>query len=139
MKLSEVAKRVIDLAGKVYDYYTAELPKFYKNYPLVNPGETDPPPPAEKKELEQFLRTLPEDTIYQLQLLANLGSGMVFLDEMTAAYEELKSSPANWEWAVSELLDRATLAGDLSDGLDELKQHDINVDKLPLKRSRSRK
>lgn len=38
MKLSEVVKRVIDLAGKVYDYYTAELPKFYKNYPLVNPG-----------------------------------------------------------------------------------------------------
>lgn len=82
---------------------------------------------------------LPEDTIYQLRLLAHLGSGFVRLDELPAAYEELKSSPANWAWAVSALLDRATLAGDLSDGLEELKQRGISVDKLPLKRSKSRK
>jgi hypothetical protein len=64
MSLSEAANRVIDLAGKIRDYYATELPKRHPNYPLVGPDDETAPPPPEEKELRDFLETLSEDMIY---------------------------------------------------------------------------
>jgi len=40
---------------------------------------------------------------------------------------------------VAGVMDKATLADELSDGLEELRKHKINVDKLPLKKVKMRK
>lgn len=36
MNISEAVNKVIDLSGKIRDYYDAELPKRFPNYPLVD-------------------------------------------------------------------------------------------------------
>jgi len=43
LKLSEVANKVINLAGKIREYYATELPKQHPNYPLVDPFEASMP------------------------------------------------------------------------------------------------
>lgn len=76
MNLSEAVNKVIDLSSKIRDYYDAELPKRYPNYPLVELAdlETDDDfPPPEEIELKEFLATLPEETIYLLLLIMRLG------------------------------------------------------------------
>lgn len=90
-------------------------------------------------ELERFLRTLSEDLLYQLILITHVGRGVLGPHDLARTYEDLKSSPANSAWAVPELMRKASLAGELSDGLDQFKKHEINVDRLPLKRTKVRK
>jgi hypothetical protein len=138
MNLSEAVNRVIDLAGKVRDYYEAELPKRHPNYPLVGPDDETTPPPPEEKELDDFLASLSDELIYQLILLMYLGRGGVSADDLAGFYEDLKGTSSDPQAAAS-LLNRAVLAEELSDGLEELRKHNINVDKLPLKKVKARK
>jgi hypothetical protein len=139
MKLSEVANRVIDLARKVRDYYATELPKRHPHYPLVGPGEETAPPPPEEKELRAFLARLSEDVIYQLVLIMYLGRGDVGTDDLAGAFQALKGTFGDAEHAASRLIRIAPLADELSDGLEELAKHKIDVDGLPLKKVRVRK
>jgi hypothetical protein len=140
MKLSEAVNRVIDLGSKIYDYYDAELPKWHPNYPLVNLDDKEPPPPPEEKELGDFLASLPEDMVYQLMLVMNVGSTLAETDTLADYYEEMKGEFKDTEDAVSFLMKKlASLAFDLSEGLEELRKHKINVDKLPLKKPSVRK
>jgi hypothetical protein len=139
MKLSEAVQRTIDLATRIRQYWEAELPKRHPNYPLVNPGEGDGPPPPEEKQLRQFLAGLPEDLLYKLALLMHLGRGDFPVGELAERYEELKQDSEKPEWAVEHLVAKVALADYLTEGLEELKTNRINVDNLPLKRSRSRK
>lgn len=140
MKLSEAVDRVIDLTNKIDDYYTAELPKWHPKYPLVSDEEEEPPPPPEEKELSAFLASLPPDMIYQLMLLMDLGCTFLGTGELADYYEELKGSFSDPQDAASFLMKKtASLAYDLSEGLEELRKHKINVDKLPLKKHNVRK
>ena len=75
MKLSEAPKRVITLARKIRRYYDVELPKWYPDYPVINPAQEGPPLPKEEGELSNFLRSLPAETIYRLLLIMYLGRG----------------------------------------------------------------
>ena len=139
MSLSEIVNRVIDLSGKVYDYYMAELPKRHPNYPLVNPGDEDTPPPPEEKELKDFLESLPVDTIHQLILIGKLGRSEIRADDLAETYEALKSEFRDPEYAIFELTSRVPMSYGLMDGLEELRRHKINVDKMPLKKVKLRK
>lgn len=139
MKLSEAATRVIDLARKVHDYYAAELPKWHPNYPLVGPGEESAPPPPEEKELRAFLAALPAEMISQLTLIMYLGRGDFGTEDLAESYEALNGTTGVSELAVSQMMDTAPLGDYLSDGLEELRKHRINVDRLPLKKAKVRK
>jgi hypothetical protein len=132
MKLSEAAARVIALSGKVREYYDAELPKWYPDYPVIDPAQEGPPPPKEEQELRNFLRSLPAETIYRLVLVMRLGREDFGVDDLPGRYEALKKTFATPEWAVSLMMGKAPLAADLSDGLLELQRHRIPVDDLPL-------
>ncbi|HTU90782.1 MAG TPA: hypothetical protein VMF69_11955 [Gemmataceae bacterium] len=143
MNVSEAAKKVIDLSGKIRDYYEAELPKRYPNYPLVEledlETEDDFPPP-EEKELNDFLATLPAETIYQLYLLRHLGRWEFGANDLAVNYERLKKMIGTAEQAVFEMMTfKATLADNLLEGLEELRKHNINTDKMPLKKAKARK
>jgi hypothetical protein len=133
MSLSEVADKVIGLARKAYDYYAAELPRWHPNYPLVGPDDREPPPPPEEVELQSYLAALPEDLLYQL-LVMYLGLHYFTTQDIAGAYKSLHGAFADKHQAVSEMMDMATLADVLSYGLEELRHHNINVDKLPLKK-----
>lgn len=139
MNVSEAANRVIDLSRKIRDYYETELPKRHPNYPLVGPGEETAPPPPEEKKLSDFLATLSDDTIYQLILIAEIGRGDFGTEDLAVNYESLKGMFGDSEQAVSEMMDIAPLADYLLDGLEELRKHNINVDKMPLKKMKVRK
>lgn len=132
MKLSEAAKRVIALARKVREYYDAELPKWYPDYPVIDPAKEGPPPPKEERELKNFLRSLSAETIYRLILLMYLGRGDFGPEFLSAAYETLKKTFGAPEGAISQMMGKAPLAEYLSDGLSELERHRISVDGLPL-------
>jgi hypothetical protein len=139
VNLSEAANRVIDLARKVREYYDAELPRHHPNYPLVGPGEQDPPPPPEEEELRAFLAVLSDEMIYQLILIMYLGREDFGTDDLASSYEGLKKMFGDREDAVSQMLDKAPLADYLLDGLEELRKHNINADRMPLKKSKVRK
>jgi hypothetical protein len=140
MNFSEVLNRVIVLAGKVRDYYDTELPKRFPRYPLIDGNEEDVPPPPEEKELSDFLATLSDDMIYQLILIQYLGRLDFGVDDLAKQYDGLKDTVGDPADAVAlMMMDKATLADELSDGLEELRKHKINVDKMPLKKVKVRK
>jgi hypothetical protein len=140
MGLSEAANRVIDLAHKVCAYYAAELPKRHPNYPLVGPDDESVPPPPEETELRDFLPTLSGELIYQLILLMYLGRGEFGADDLTDHYETVKGMTGTPGDAIAQMmLYKATLADELSDGLEELRKHKINVDKMLSKKAKVRK
>jgi hypothetical protein len=132
MKLSEAAERVITLARKVRGYYNAELPKWYPDYPVISPAQEGPPPPKEERELRNFLRSLPSETIYRLILVTYLGRRDFGVDDLPSSYEAVKQTFGKPEWAASQMMEKAPLAEYLSDGLLELERHQIPVDDLPL-------
>ncbi|HLN30543.1 MAG TPA: DUF3775 domain-containing protein [Gemmataceae bacterium] len=136
MKLSEAADRVIELARKVREYYTAELPKRHPHYPLVGLGEEGPPPPREETQLRNFLATLSADLVCRLILIMYLGRGDFSTDQLAEQYQALKSTLSDPEYAASEMMGKAPLADYLLDGLEELRKQNIDVDKLPLKRAK---
>ncbi len=139
MKLSEAVKRVMALAGKVHDYYEAELPKRHRNYPLIEPDEETAPPPPEEKELRDFLASLPEDLVYQLVVLMDLGRAHIGTDDLASYYAEVKDSPGGAAYWISQLMYQAPLADYLQYSLEELSKQHLDVDKLSLKKVKVRK
>jgi hypothetical protein len=140
MTLSRAVQKVIDLAGAVRDYYETELQKRYPNYPLVDENaESVPPPPAEK-ELRAFLESLSIDILYQLYVIMNLGLGEFGASDVGKSYEELKDRIGDAEHAVAEMMHyKAPLADRLTDGLEELRRHNIDVSRMPLRKAKVRK
>jgi hypothetical protein len=140
MTLSEAVNKVIDLSRRIRAYYAAELPKRYPNYPVVGPDEESVPPPPEEKELKDFLEPLSEELLFQLMLVRALGRGDCSTDDLAGDYAALTGAGGDKSEAVAHLMMyKATLADELADGLEELRTHKINVDRLPLKRARVRK
>jgi hypothetical protein len=140
MNLTEAAHRVIDLARKVRDYYAAELPKRHPNYPLVDTDDESVAPPTEEAELREFLATLPDEAVYRLILIMYLGRGDFAVPDLATSYDALKRAVGTPRDAAAEMmLYKATLADELSDGLDELRRHGISADKMPLTKMKVRK
>jgi hypothetical protein len=138
MKLSEAASKVIELARKVREYYDAELPKWHPSYPLVGADDGIAPPPPEEKELKDFLATLSDEIVYQLLMLMDLGRGDIGTDHLADYYADPVNTLGDREHAASEMFHQVALADQLLDGLEELRRHKINVDKMPLKKVKVR-
>jgi hypothetical protein len=140
MKVSEAASRVIDLGHKITEYYETELRRRYPQYPLVDLDEDTVPLPPEEHELLKLLASLPDDVVYRLILLQKLGRGNFGTDELAESYAGLNESVGSAAQAVEEMMgDKVIVADELSSGLDELRKHNIPVDKLPLTKAKLRK
>lgn len=139
MRLSEVAKRVITLAEAIRNYWADELPKRHPDYPIIHPGEESGPPPPEQKKLQELLAKQPEDIIYQLALIMYLGRGDFDAAGLAAHYKALKETFGKPERAAAQMMEKASLAEYLSDGLEELKKKGIDPDRILAKPARSRK
>jgi hypothetical protein len=68
-----------------------------------------------------------------------LGRGDFGADDLAENYEALKGAFGDSEQAASLLMDTAPLADELLDGLEELRKHKIDVDRMPLKKVKVRK
>ena len=130
MKLSEAARRVIELAWKIRDYWDAELPKRHPDYPLVNPGEDDGPPPPEEAKLRGLLEGLPEDMLYKLFFLMRYGRGGAEPGDLAQAFRELKEEFPERDEVVEMMMFQAPLAAYLEDGLDRLRDLKIDPDRF---------
>jgi hypothetical protein len=139
MKLSKAVKDVINLSEAIRAYWDRELPRLHPEYPIIRPGEKEAPPPAEEKKLRQLFAKLPEDIIYQIALIMYLGRGDFGIDKLADRYETLKQQFDDAQDAALQMTEKASLADDLADGLEELKRHNIDVDKLPLDSTTARK
>src|SRR5438552_14247475 len=95
--------------------------------------------PPEEQQLRDFLSHLSDDMINQLTLIMYLGRGDFGTDDLAEEYETLKGTFGGPEHAAAQMLDKAPLADYLLDGLEELRKHQINVDKMPLKKVKVRK
>jgi hypothetical protein len=130
MKLSQAASKVIALAEAIRTYWDRELPKRHPNYPLVNAGEDSGPPPPEEKKLRALLAKLPEDTVYRLALLMYLGRGDFGTEDLPGHFDSLRRALGDKAAAANRLADTTPLADYLSDGLAELNNIGIDVDRL---------
>lgn len=140
MTLSETVNRVIDLSGRISDYYEAELPKHHPNYPLIHPDDEEPPPPPEERQLHDFLHTLTPELIAQLLVLVSLAYGAVPLSDMAEAYEQCKTEFRDRERAISYLMAQApNLVDTLERTQEKLSAQNLNLDCLPLKKAKVRK
>jgi hypothetical protein len=68
-----------------------------------------------------------------------LGRRDVHVDDLAGAFQAVKGTLGNAEQAAQALTGIAPLAAQLSDGLEELQKHKIDVNRLPLKKTRGRK
>lgn len=66
----------------------------------------------------------------RLNLIFFLGRGDIGIDELSDFYAELRGASSDRDNTVSQMVSKATLADYLSDGLDELRKHKMNVNKL---------
>jgi hypothetical protein len=131
--LSEVVDRVIDLSGKISAYYDRELPKWHPHYPAAYPGEGEPPPPPEEQELSDFLNSLPDEILYQLMVLVAIARYEIGIDGIAGYYEEWGNLVAPREEALTLLMHhKASLVDRLGSALEELQNHQIDVNHLPL-------
>lgn len=133
MKLSEAVKKAINLGKVIREYWETELPKHHRNYPFMSPGEEPLPPPPEEKKLAKLFARLPEEMVYQIGLIMNLGRYYSKVSELADAYKSLKEDFDTATELASLMTSKATLADYLQDGLAELKKHNLDVDRLPLK------
>lgn len=138
MKLSEVVKEILPLAQATQAYWEAELPKRHPNYPLVNPGEDDGPPPPEEVELRRIIQQLPEEQVYELILLERMGQGFHDMSDMPRQFAQAKQDFSK-KTAVAVLQGNHLLGEYLSESLAELARKGIDVDDLPLTLARQRR
>ena len=135
MLLSESVSRVIDLAGQVRAYYDRELPRYHRDYPIVHPDEAEPPVPPVEGELRAYLESLPGEMTHALLTMMDHARWGVQGHDLTGRYESLKEQYPSQDQAVVELLRQVPLADYLTDTLDELRRHEIDVDSLFLELS----
>jgi hypothetical protein len=139
MKLSKAAQEAIRLADARRQYWDAELPKRHPDYPLVHMDEDSGPPPPEEKQLRELLSSLPEDFLYKLLLIMYLGRPDFGTNALAADYGKLRRTFRKPEWATAQMLRKATLGDDLSDGLEKLNKAGIDVDEMDFKPAKPRK
>jgi len=132
MKFSQTVNKVLALSQAIRDYWSVELPKRHPNYPFVNEGDEDGPPPPEQKKLTKLLASLSEDDIYKIALITRYSRGYSGKKCPTDYLEEVKQWYETPEEAALLMAESPALAGELSYGLEELKTAGYDVDYLTL-------
>ena len=131
MLLSEAVARVIDLAGQVRAYYDRELPRYHRDYPIVHPDEVEPVAPPVEGELRAYLESLPGDIIAGLVTIMRLGRYDYKVASLAENFDLWKGEfDRSEQTATRELLREVPLAAYLEDGIEELRRHDLDVDRL---------
>jgi hypothetical protein len=131
-KLQENAKKAINLAQAIRNYWERELPKRHPNYPIVNPDEDSGPPPPQEKKLRELLIRLPEETVYKLGLVVYLGRGDFDTRDLAAEYQTIKENFGSPAALITWMMDQAPLADYLEEGMAILRSRHIDLDKLDL-------
>ena len=131
MKLANLVSKASNLSEAIFDYWSTELPKRHPNYPFVNPGEDSGPPPPQEKKLRELLTSLPEETLYKLALVRDIGSGRFKTSDLLGAYQELKEDFDNPDQLIASMVEDP-LDYCLPEGMARLKNHGIDLDKLDL-------
>ncbi len=132
MKVTTAVSKAIALAEAIRDYWEAELPKRHPNYPLVGPDDDPGPPPPEEKKLRQFLARLPEEVLFKVALVAYLGRGDYETNNLAADYQALRDDFDGPSELISQLLEKASLADYLTEGMTILKKEGLDLDKIEL-------
>ncbi len=132
MKISEAVRKLIRLGEVSREYWDRELPKAFPRYPIVRPGEVDPPAPPEDAQIESLLKRLSEEQIYALILLMYIGRGSYSADKLVAAYENVKEKFFSKELAIAQMTSDIGLAEYLTDALSEMQKRHIDIDHMNL-------
>jgi hypothetical protein len=140
LKLSEVIPELIRLFQDRGDYYEEELPKLYKDYPLVSPGEDPESPLApQDPQIRQLLMELPDDKVYQLILIMELGRSEYSTSDLPELFEEVKDDFGDPDSARSFIAGRGSFELSVTGGLAKLEASHIDLDNLdPLLRKPTR-
>ena len=125
MMLSENLPEIIALAKAADDHWEREFDKG-GTYPPEEGGPLLP----EQVRLKELLSSLPQEQLYALLTVAYLGRGNSKRVEELDAYRQRMVE----QWAgarlPSILVDTATLAGELADGLGKLAAKGMNIDSV---------
>jgi hypothetical protein len=140
MKLATIVNKAVSLSEAIFQYWDRELRKRYPHYPLVYPGEeeNDGPPPPQQKKLRELLASLPEEMLYKLALIKDVGTGLAKANDLQRGYETLREVWTNPAQLIEMLLERP-LYYDLPDGLERLKNQGIDPEKMDFTRARAEK
>ncbi|HZU36307.1 MAG TPA: DUF3775 domain-containing protein [Gemmataceae bacterium] len=130
MKLSEVIAEVIRLGEASRAYWDRELPRRHPHYPIIRPHEVAAPAPPEDAQIQSLLKKLPEDQLYALLLLTYLGRGDVNANHLLPAYQSMKATFTQRDLVIAQLMGNKALAEYLTDALDELRKHRIDLNSL---------
>ena len=129
MTLSEVIRRAIPLAKAMSDYWEAELPRRFKQYPFVQEGEDRGPMPPEQVQLKSLLDSLPDEDVYRLQLVIECGRrgfGPAQFAERLADIKGHKNAKL-LAWQMGEHL---ALWLQLEEGLEQMQKYGVDVNAL---------
>ena len=128
MKLSEIVREVIRLGEASRAYWDRELPLHHPHYPVIGAGEKPVRPPPEDARILALLKTLPEDQLYGLMLLAYLGRGDYSADDLVCAYQDLKDTFPSVDLVITQWTGDTAIADYLTDALDEMNKRHIDLD-----------
>ena len=117
MSFLDTVHRVIDLAREVSRFNENELPKYYRNYPFISPGEDNPPRPPAEGKLEKYLKTQPDDVIHALSNFMYVGRGDKSVDDMLDGPDRQKDTFSSKNSAIKHMMAQVPLAEYLEDGL----------------------
>ncbi len=129
MKLVTIVNKAVSLSEAIFQYWDIEGRKRHPNYPIVNEGENSVPPPQQQKKLRELLTSLPEETLYKLALLRDIGTGIVKTTDLPGGYQDLRDI---WENPTDliEMLVEKPLDYALPEGLARLKIQGIDLEKM---------
>jgi hypothetical protein len=130
MKLSEAVRKIIRLGDVSRAYWDRELPRRHPQYPKVGAGEDSGPAPPEDAKIEKLLKGLSEDQLYTLILLMYVGRGDFSVDNLSRGYETMKEAFPTKDFAIAQMTGNITLAEYLTDAIQEVKKHHIDLDSL---------
>jgi len=136
-KLSSILPKVIELSAAIREYWDRELPKRHPNYPLIDPDADDGPPPPEEKKLRRLLKGLPEDTLFQIGYIAQLGRGDSQRGDLEQMFEYTKQWLDDSDLATEIFVGTPGLSDHLQRGMSQLAERRIDVDHLPVSSVRS--
>jgi hypothetical protein len=131
MTITELIRRVNELALAKDAYWDQGVLKDYPTYPLMASEDDEPPPPPEEVELEKLLAAQPPETLYTLLALDRLGQARFPATEFEARRAALANefTPAE---VVAELTQAAYLPTGFRNAVERLRKRGVSVDSLRL-------
>ena len=124
MKLSEHLPEIIALAQAADDHWQREFDRLG-----TFPPEEDDPLLPERVRLKELLSSLTQEQLYALMTVAYLGQGPKRVEEL----DSYRSRMVEMWHGVSLpniLVDTATLADELTDGLEKLEAKGLDIDSV---------